>query len=1031
LTRVRQILQALTSASLPHTSAPLRYAIAPAAVLLSILVQYVLLPEPAIAPFVVFFFSVALVSWLAGRRPGLLSVLLSAAAGNYLFIKPHVAWSLSGHALTATALFTVSSAAVALLCAAFRDALLDAQRAAAVLRRQSDLLRLSHDAIFVWQLNGGIETWNRGAEEIYGFSEQEALGNFPHDLLHTEFPCPWAEIEGDLRQRGRWDGELIHRTREGRTVTASVKLQLVRSEDGAERVLESAHDITTRKRAERERATTVEFLRLVNESRRSADLIRAAGTFFQEQSGCDAVGIRLREGDDYPYFEARGFTREFVLVENQLCARDEAGEPRRDATGNPVLECMCGNVIRGRFDPAKPFFTPSGSFWTNSTTDLLASATEADRQGRTHNRCNGEGHESVALMALRIGESRLGLLQLNDQRRNRFTIEQIAFWERLADYLAVALAKLQAEEALRETKDQLEIRVKDRTTELEQANRALQAEIAERKEAEEELRRHKEHFEELVRERTRELQAANAQLQGEISERKLVEEALRESQERMKRAQEISHLGSWELDLLNNRLAWSDEVYRIFGLQPQEFGATYEAFLAAVHPDDRAAVDAAYSGSLREGRDTYEITHRIVRRPSGEVRIVREKCEHIREGSGRIVRSVGMVHDVTEHRLAEEVLKDADRRKDQFLALLAHELRNPLAPIRNCLRLIRMRSNDPVTVEQAGDIAERQMTHLVRLVDDLLDVSRIARGKIELQRERVDLKAIIHSALDTSRPQIQRARHLLGVSLPEEPIYVEADAVRLAQAVSNLLINAAKYTPEGGNIELRAGREAGDVVIAVQDDGMGIPQDRLAEIFEMFTQVDSPVTRAQGGLGIGLSLVKSLVEMHGGHVEAWSAGIDRGSTFTVRLPLTGGELQEGHAKSKGTPDSPARGRRILVVDDNPDAVRSTAMLLALRGHEVRTATSGTVALEVARQFRPEVALLDVGMPGMDGYEVARRLRREPTLRQVLLVALTGWSKDEDRQRSREAGFDHHLVKPVDLEQLHTLLTEPGKGRHGL
>jgi len=897
--RVRQTLQALTSASLPHLSVPLRYATAPGAVLLSVLVQYVLLPEPAIAPFVFFFFSVALVSWLAGRRPGLLSVVLSAAAGNYLFIAPHMQWSLSRHALTATALFTVSSAAVALLCAAFRDTLLDAQRTAAVLRRQSDLLRLSHDAIFVWRLNGGVETWNRGAEEVYGFSEQEALGRVSHDLLQTQFPCPWAEIEGDLREQGRWDGELVHRTREGRAVTVSAKLQLVRSEDGVERVLESTRDITTRKRAERERAIAVEFLRLMNESRGSADLIRAAVTFFQEHSGCHAVGIRLREGDDYPfegndypYFEARGFTREFVLAENQLCARDESGEPRRDSTGNPVLECMCGNVICGRFDPAKPFFTPRGSFWTNSTTDLRASTTEADRQTRMRNRCIGEGYESVALIALRIGELRLGLLQLNDRRRGRFALEEIALWERLADYLAAALAKLRAEEALRKTKDQLEIRVKDRTAEIEQANRTLQEEIAERTRAEEEVRRHKEHFEELVRERTRELQAANAQLQGEISERKQ----------------------------------------------------------------------------------------------------------------------------------AEEALKDADRRKDQFLALLAHELRNPLAPIRNSLRLIRMRSNDPATVEQAGDIAERQMTHLVRLVDDLLDISRITRGKIELQKERVKLKTIIQSAVDTGRPQIQRARHRLGVSLPEEPIYMEADAVRLAQAVSNLLINAAKYTPEGGNIELRAGREAGDVVIAVQDDGMGIPQDKLADIFEMFTQVDSRVTRAQGGLGIGLSLVKSLVEMHGGHVEAYSAGIARGSTFTIRLPLAGREQDGEQAKSEGTEDSPASARRILVVDDNPDAVRSTAMLLTLGGHEVRTATSGTVALEIARQFRPEVALLDVGMPGMDGYEVARRLRREPTLRQVLLVALTGWGKYEDRQRSREAGFDHHLVKPVDLEQLQALLT---------
>jgi PAS domain S-box-containing protein len=365
-------------------------------------------------------------------------------------------------------------------------------------------------------------------------------------------------------------------------------------------------------------------------------------------------------------------------------------------------------------------------------------------------------------------------------------------------------------------------------------------------------------------------------------------------------------------------------------------------------------------------------------------------------------------------------LREADRRKDEFLAMLAHELRNPLAPILNAVQIIQL-SSDRATREQARTIMERQLTHMVRLVDDLLDLSRITRDKIELRKERVELATVVQSAIETSRPLIEAAGHELTITLPPEPIHLEADLTRLAQVFSNLLNNAVKYTEPGGHIWVTAERHGGEVVVKVGDTGRGMPAEMLPNIFGMFTQVDRSLERSQGGLGIGLTLVKRLVEMHGGSVQAFSEGLGHGSEFTVRLPLT----QEGTplAVVGPKPETPRKAppRRILVVDDNTDAAESLAQVLRLNGHEVRTAYDGPTALDVARAQAPEVVLLDIGLPGMNGVEVARRMRQSLGLTDALLVALTGYGQDEDRRRSQEAGFNAHLVKPVDLDALHGLL----------
>jgi signal transduction histidine kinase len=368
-------------------------------------------------------------------------------------------------------------------------------------------------------------------------------------------------------------------------------------------------------------------------------------------------------------------------------------------------------------------------------------------------------------------------------------------------------------------------------------------------------------------------------------------------------------------------------------------------------------------------------------------------------------------------REAGEALRDADRRKDEFLAMLSHELRGPLAPLGNMLEVVKRAGGNAELLPQAYGTMERQLTQLVRLVDDLLDVSRITRNKMELRKQRVELASIVHHAAEACRPLGDSLQHEVAVTLPREPVYLNADPARLAQVFQNLLNNACKYTEPQGRVWLTAERQAGDVLVTVKDTGLGIPPDKLASIFDMFTQVDASRERARGGLGIGLALVKRLVEMHDGTVEARSEGPGRGSEFVVRLPVLTETLQAAQQATEAAKDRAAVARRVLVVDDNADSAESLTMLLQVSGHETHTAHDGLEAVAAAERFRPEVALLDIGLPRLNGYDAARRIREQPWGKDMVLVALTGWGQEEDRRKSKEAGFDLHMVKPVDLELL--------------
>ena len=366
-----------------------------------------------------------------------------------------------------------------------------------------------------------------------------------------------------------------------------------------------------------------------------------------------------------------------------------------------------------------------------------------------------------------------------------------------------------------------------------------------------------------------------------------------------------------------------------------------------------------------------------------------------------------------------EAMRQTDRRKDEFLATLAHELRNPLAPIRNALQILRLSRGDEQLAEQAHSMMERQTQQMVRLIDDLLDVSRITQGKLELRLERVALDTVIRNAVETARPLIHRNNHELMLDLPQQSLYLDADPVRLAQVFSNLLNNAAKYMQPGGSIWVKAEQTDAGVQVSIRDAGIGIPERSLSSIFDMFTQVDSSLEKTQGGLGIGLTLVRQLVEMHWGEVMVRSEGLDKGSEFIVSLPTAGGVIkaaQEDASLQQGG-GGPGDCCRVLVADDNIDAAESMKLMLELSGHEVSVVHDGRQALAEAERFRPHLALLDIGMPHLNGHEVARAIRAADWGRDMILVALTGWGQAEDKRRSQQAGFDRHFTKPVDPQEL--------------
>jgi len=443
-------------------------------------------------------------------------------------------------------------------------------------------------------------------------------------------------------------------------------------------------------------------------------------------------------------------------------------------------------------------------------------------------------------------------------------------------------------------------------------------------------------------------------------------------------------------------------------------------WLSAVHADDREAVERALA-EAEQRREPFRVEYRL-QSSEGEARWVLDSAQPRFDERGGFLGFIGSVIDITDRRDAEDALREAGRRKDEFLAMLAHELRNPLAPIRNAAQVLKLLGSPDVDQRWALGVIERQAQHLTRLVDDLLDVSRITQGKIALRREAVDLASVVQRAVEGCRSAIDERGQRLHVAVAPDPVRVEGDLTRLVQVVGNLLHNAAKYTPERGNVWVAAGVEDGRAVVRVRDDGIGLPDDLLPHVFDLFTQADRSLDRSQGGLGIGLTLARRLVELHGGRVEAHSEGPGRGSEFVVILPILESAAPPTGTGETGATDARSRsGLRILVVEDHADSAEMLAFLLRLEGHDVRVANDGPGALEAARVYRPDVILCDIGLPGMNGYEVASRLRSEEEGAGARLIALSGYGQAEDRRRSKEAGFDFHLTKPVEPDALTALL----------
>ena len=519
----------------------------------------------------------------------------------------------------------------------------------------------------------------------------------------------------------------------------------------------------------------------------------------------------------------------------------------------------------------------------------------------------------------------------------------------------------------------------------------------------------------------------------------------RNLQTRQKAAAEVHEQREWfrtTLSSIGDAVVSTDTRGRVAFLNPiaesltgwtqdEAQGQPLDVVFRIVNEQSRQEVDNPALRALKDGQIVGLANHTLLIARDGTERPIADSAAPVRDDKGRIVGAVLTFHDITERRRMDrelqaraEELTDADRRKNEFLAMLAHELRNPLAPIRNALQFLAAAGANGETFAQVQGILDRQLRQMVRLVDDLLDVSRISRGKIELRLERVSVADAVEEALETCRPIIEEAKHELTVKLPPQPLSILGDSTRLAQVLSNLLNNSAKYTPDAGHIWLTVESDEERVAIRVRDNGVGIPAEMLPTVFEMFTQADRSLHRAQGGLGIGLTLARRLVEMHGGTIAAHSAGMGLGSEFVVTLPLA----REIEKASPGEPrvdrvDAGKRAeRRILVVDDNKDSAESLSLLLVGLGNQVRIANDGPSALEAARQFHPEVVLLDIGMPGMNGYEVARRMGTMPEVQNAVLVAQTGWGQEEDRCRSHEAGFDDHLVKPIDVGDVIRLLS---------
>ncbi|QDU46369.1 Autoinducer 2 sensor kinase/phosphatase LuxQ [Symmachiella dynata] len=876
------------------------------------------------------------------------------------------------------------------------------------------IITSSNDAIISKSLDGMIQSWNTAAERIFGFTAEQAIGHHISILIPAERAEEENRIIAQLRKGQRVEHfDTVRLRSDGQRVFVSLTISPVRNAEGqiigASKI---ARDITKQKKAEeRLRESEERFIQLGN-------AIPQMAWMAQPDGHIDWYNDRWYEYTGTTFQEMEGWGWQSVPAPNVLPEVMQRWQKALES-GEPFNMVFPLRGADGEFRPfltqVLPFRNGEGKItrWFGTNTDISAIKRTEDELREARSRLES------TLAAAEIGTWEFDAVK-NTVRAdpNLARMFDVSLEDEASNALESYLKAIHPDDQKRVTEG-IEQAIKAGST-YENEFRIVGSGNEVRWV--------------VARGRVERDNTGQAiRLPGvamDISERKQVEKALQESKEQFRLALDSAELGTWSVNPATYHLT-CDERFRII-FHGCADPITYDQAIAAIHPDDQQRIRDAVAKAIRPDNPArYAQEYRIVQ-PNGTNRWVfakgRANFEPTDAGQ-RLVSFDGTLMDITQQRKMQEELRElasrlaeTDRRKDEFLATLAHELRNPLAPIRTGLEIMKSVMDDPETMEDIRCTMERQTQQLIMLVDDLLDVSRISKGKLKLRKCRVKLADVIQSAVEASNSFIDESNHKLITDIPSEPIYLNADPNRLAQVVSNLLNNSIKYTPEGGRIRLSAERQENDVVVSVEDNGLGIPAEMLDRIFEMFAQIDRPQEKGYTGLGIGLSLVKSLVELHQGQIEVHSEGIGKGSLFSVRLPIHIETHAEEPTLSRiDQTATESTNRKVLVVDDNKAGAKMLSMIVKMLGNDVRKAYDGQEGIEVAEDFLPDVILMDIGMPKMNGYEAARYIRQQPWGNKIMLVALTGWGQDEDKQKTKAAGFDHHLVKPAEPAAIQELL----------
>ena len=940
---------------------------------------------------VTLFGAVAAVAWFGGYRPAVLAAIAGYVGTDYLIIE------LPGTAVLARA---VVLAAYVLSCGLLILFAEVARRARLEAMRQRDRMRTTFasvgDAVITTDVGGLVTSMNPVAESLTGWVESDAVGRPLDDVFRI--------INEETRRPV--ESPAVRAIRDG-VIVGLANHTLLIARDGAERPIDDSaapisnpssgivgcvlvfRDVTERRRADRAiRRSERELTDLFDNASIGIHWVGPDGTILRaNQAELDLMGYTHDEyvGRHIAEFHVDRSVIDGILVrikKGETLTEHPARLRRKDGSIVHVLINTNGSFESGEFMHSRCFtLDVTDRRRAEEAHTLLAAIVSASDDAIISKTLDGvilswnAGAERLFgyTSSEAVGQS-IDLIIPPELRDEELQIlEQLRRGERIDHFETVRVAK-----------DGRRIHISLSISPLrDEAGRLVGA----------------------------------SKVARDITHRMQAEEALRRGEERFRELANNIDQFAWTCDELGIATWYNKRWYEYTGTTFADMQG--DGWKKVHHPEHIQRVAAGLAAAVASGQpweDTFPL-----RGKNGAYRWFLSRAVPIHDPSGVVIRWFGTNTDVTEQVELEKALKRADRRKDEFLATLSHELRNPLGPISNALELLKISDGDEGTLRKSQATIDRQLTHLVRLVDDLLDVSRITRDRVELRRARVELASVIHQAVETVSPLTGSADQVVDVDLPQQPIYLDADPIRLAQVFGNLLNNAAKYTSPGGRIRLSAERTGMQVEVTVEDEGIGIPPEQLESIFEMFAQVDSSLERSWGGLGIGLTLVRRLAEMHGGTVEAYSEGLGHGSRFVVTLPIT-------DALPRSQPQVPvmsqtqgSRPCRVLVVDDNRDSVDSLAILLDVHGHETRVAYDGPEALAVGEQFRPEVVLLDIGLPTLNGFEVCRKMRDSPWGKDITIIALTGWGQDQYQQQSNDAGFDQHMVKPPDIARLTAIL----------